>query len=82
MRGSGRQAIASAVNFVSYYVFGLPLAIVLALVADMGTFGLWAGLLVGDVLQVRSSQSVSQSVRDGGREGGRDFSSVDITSSK
>ena len=53
LRGSGRQAIASLVNFVSYYLFGVPVGIVLALVADMGTLGLWIGLLVGGIIQVR-----------------------------
>ena len=58
LRGSGRQAIASLVNFVAYYIFGLPLAIVLALVVDLGTFGLWTGLLVGDSLQVSNMQGI------------------------
>lgn len=37
-------------NFVSYCIFGLPLATVLGLVADISTLGLWIGLLVGDIL--------------------------------
>ena len=53
LRGSGRQLIGAGVNFVSYYVIGLPIAIVLALVADLGALGVWSGLIVADILQVQ-----------------------------
>ena len=42
-------------NFVSYYVFGLPVGIVLALVADLGALGAWSGLIIGSILQVLPS---------------------------
>ena len=53
IRGSGRQLIGAGVNFVSYYIFGLPVGIVLALVADLGALGVWSGLIIADVLQVQ-----------------------------
>ena len=40
-------------NFVSYYIIGLPIAIVLALVADLGALGIWSGLFIADILQVQ-----------------------------
>ena len=52
LRGSGRQSLGAAVNFCSYYIVGLPIGIVLALVADLGALGLWSGLGIADVLQV------------------------------
>ena len=56
MRASGRQAVAALVNFVSYYVVGLPLGIILALVAGLKTKGVWIGLSVGDSIQVSTVQ--------------------------
>jgi len=47
LRGSGRQLLGAVVNFVCYYVVGLPLAIVLALVVHMGALGIWIGLAGG-----------------------------------
>ena len=52
MRASGRQAVAAVVNFVSYYVVGLPLGIILSLVVGLKAKGLWIGLSVGDFIQV------------------------------
>jgi len=52
LRGSGRQLLGAVVNFVCYYVVGLPLAIVLALVVHMGALGIWIGLAGGNMLQV------------------------------
>ena len=52
MRASGRQAVAALVNFVSYYVVGLPLGIILSLVVGLKAKGLWIGLSVGDFIQV------------------------------
>lgn len=52
LRGSGRQAVAAVINFISYYVVGLPAGILLALVAHLGTLGMWSGLFIGEVMQV------------------------------
>ena len=52
LRGTGRQALGALINFFSYYLVGLPTGISLALAANMGTLGLYIGLLISDVLQV------------------------------
>lgn len=53
LRGAGKQLSGAIVNFVSYYLIGLPLGTFLALWVGMGTLGMWIGLLVASVLQVR-----------------------------
>lgn len=52
LRGSGRQYVGAITNFVCYNVIGLPLGVVLAFKASMGTIGLWTGLAVGNIIQV------------------------------
>lgn len=44
MRGTGRQGISAIMNLVGYYVFGIPIGILLAFQLKMGLLGLWAGL--------------------------------------
>ena len=43
----GKQSLASKLNFVAYYVIGIPLAYVLGLTLELGVEGLWLGLTVG-----------------------------------
>lgn len=52
LRGSGRQYVGAIANFVCYDVIGLPLGVVLAFKARMGTIGLWTGLAAGNIIQV------------------------------
>ena len=52
LRGSGRQLLGAGINAFSYYVFGLPIGISLALATDLKTLGMWIGLGVGSVVQV------------------------------
>jgi MATE family multidrug resistance protein len=52
VRGSGRQTGGAAANFTSFWVFGVPLGIVLVFVAHLGIFGFWLGLLLGEVMQM------------------------------
>ena len=52
LRGSGRQYVGAIANFVCYDVIGLPLGVVLAFKARMGTIGLWTGLATGNIIQV------------------------------
>ena len=47
------QFKASLVNFVAFYVVGLPLGLVLCFVADLQTQGMWTGLSIGSTIQVR-----------------------------
>ena len=52
LRGSGRQMLGAGINVLSYYVFGLPIGISLALAADMGALGMWIGLSIANFIQV------------------------------
>lgn len=52
LRGCGRQVLGACINFVSFYIFGLPIGISLALAAKMGTVGMWIGLGVASLVQV------------------------------
>lgn len=44
MRGCGRQQLGAAVSLITYWVFGLPFAYILAFKFKLGAVGLWAGL--------------------------------------
>ena len=46
------QFKASLVNFVAFYVVGLPLGLVLCFVANLQTKGMWIGLSAGSTVQV------------------------------
>lgn len=50
LRGSARPASAANINLGSFYGVGLPTAVVMGLVMDMGLFGLWLGLLAAQVV--------------------------------
>ncbi|KAM3124624.1 hypothetical protein CJJ07_001347 [Candidozyma auris] len=50
LRAQGQQKIGGVINFLSYYAFGLPLALVLSEVLDLKLFGLWIGIGSGMVL--------------------------------
>ncbi|XP_060670979.1 protein DETOXIFICATION 16 [Ziziphus jujuba] len=52
VRGCGWQKIGAYVNLASYYIVGIPLAILLAFVFHMDGNGLWLGILGGLVVQV------------------------------
>jgi len=46
-KGTGRQDLGAKLNFLSYYVVGLPIGILLACLTFLGALGLWIGLTVG-----------------------------------
>ncbi|XP_022141852.1 protein DETOXIFICATION 1-like [Momordica charantia] len=50
-RGTGWQRLGAYVNLGSYYIFGIPMAAVLAFVAHLRVKGLWIGLVAGATLQ-------------------------------
>jgi multidrug resistance protein, MATE family len=43
-RGSGRQSMGAAINFVAYYVLGIPVACLMAFSLHLGVVGLWMGV--------------------------------------
>ena len=51
VRGAARQARGAKCNLVSYWVIGIPLAVVLAFKLQMGVAGLWLGLLIATTIQ-------------------------------
>ena len=52
MRGAGRQLLASILNLITYWVLGLPLAILLGVYFNLGVEGLWWALLITTSVQV------------------------------
>nr|QJD20792.1 multidrug and toxic compound extrusion 2 [Datisca glomerata] len=53
-RGCGWQKIGAYVNLGSYYLIGLPFAVLLAFVFNVGGKGLWLGILCALTVQVLS----------------------------
>ena len=39
-------------NFITYYVIGIPIGSVLCLKTDLGVMGLWVGMAIGNGIQV------------------------------
>ncbi|PON82289.1 Multi antimicrobial extrusion protein [Trema orientale] len=54
VRGCGSQKIGAYVNLGSYYIVGIPSAILLSFVFHLGGQGLWLGITCGLVVQVLS----------------------------
>ena len=52
MRGAGRQLLASIENLITYWVLGLPLAILLGVYFNLGVEGLWWALCITTSVQV------------------------------
>nr|GMC67853.1 protein DETOXIFICATION 14-like [Ipomoea batatas] len=51
VRGNGRQHSGAYINLGSFYLVGLPVAIILGFVAHLNGKGLWIGLNVGATVQ-------------------------------
>ncbi|KAL5718170.1 Protein DETOXIFICATION 29 [Ranunculus cassubicifolius] len=49
--GAGWQALVAYVNIACYYLFGIPLGLILGYVIDLGVTGIWFGMIAGTVLQ-------------------------------
>ncbi|XP_073119379.1 protein DETOXIFICATION 35-like [Henckelia pumila] len=49
--GGGWQGLVAYINLACYYIFGLPLGIILGYVAHLGVEGLWGGMIAGIALQ-------------------------------
>ncbi|KAL7535978.1 hypothetical protein ACHAXR_007509 [Thalassiosira sp. AJA248-18] len=46
-RGTGRQALGAKVNFVAFYIIGIPLGYILGVKRGFGVEGLWWGMTAG-----------------------------------
>nr|XP_043621494.1 protein DETOXIFICATION 17-like [Erigeron canadensis] len=51
VRGSGRQKIGAIVNLGSYYLIGIPLAVLFAFAFHLGGKGLWLGIIAALIAQ-------------------------------
>ncbi|GFP82651.1 protein transparent testa 12 [Phtheirospermum japonicum] len=49
--GAGWQGLIAYVNIVCYYVFGVPLGLILGYQLNMGVKGIWYGMVAGTVVQ-------------------------------
>ncbi|KAL8534259.1 hypothetical protein ACS0TY_010315 [Phlomoides rotata] len=49
--GAGWQALVANVNIICYYVFGVPLGLLLGYTLDYGVKGIWYGMVTGTVAQ-------------------------------
>lgn len=54
VRGCGSQTIGAFINLGSYYIFGIPTAILLAFVLHIGGKGLWLGIICALIVQTVS----------------------------
>ncbi|XP_053311932.1 multidrug and toxin extrusion protein 2-like [Spea bombifrons] len=52
LRGSGKQKIGAILNFVGYYIIGLPIAVFLMFPVKLGVIGFWSGMIISVFLQV------------------------------
>ncbi|KAL7134927.1 hypothetical protein ABFS83_11G058200 [Erythranthe nasuta] len=49
--GAGWQALVAYVNIACYYIFGIPLGLILGYSLDMGVKGIWYGMVTGTLVQ-------------------------------
>ncbi|XP_038879449.1 protein DETOXIFICATION 16-like [Benincasa hispida] len=58
-RGCGWQKIGAYVNLGSYYIVGIPSAVLLAFVLHVGGKGLWFGIILALIVQVLSLATIT-----------------------
>jgi len=49
--GAGWQAVVAYVNIACYYLFGIPLGLILGYKVDWGVRGIWYGMMTGTIVQ-------------------------------
>ncbi|KAL3634092.1 Protein DETOXIFICATION 31 [Castilleja foliolosa] len=49
--GAGWQALVAYVNIACYYIFGIPLGLLMGYTLKMGVKGIWIGMITGTVVQ-------------------------------
>ncbi|GMH24509.1 hypothetical protein Nepgr_026352 [Nepenthes gracilis] len=50
-RGCGWQKMATYINIGAYYLFGIPIAVVIGFVRQLRGKGLWSGIIIGAIIQ-------------------------------
>ncbi|GMH09187.1 hypothetical protein Nepgr_011027 [Nepenthes gracilis] len=50
--GCGWQQTATYINIGAYYLFGIPIAVVIGFVRQLRGKGLWSGIIVGAIIQI------------------------------
>ncbi|KAM5570484.1 protein DETOXIFICATION 16 [Rosa sericea] len=58
-RGCGWQKIGAYVNLGSYYLVGIPLAVLMAFILHIGGKGLWLGIICALIVQVLSLLTIT-----------------------
>lgn len=58
-RGCGWQHRGAYVNLGSFYLLGIPMAILLGFVLDMGARGLWMGVVCGSLSQTTFMSAIT-----------------------
>jgi multidrug resistance protein, MATE family len=51
LTGAGKQAAGAVINAASYWVVALPIAMMLAFVAQQGVVGMYTGMILGPMMQ-------------------------------
>ncbi|GFS32363.1 MATE efflux family protein [Actinidia rufa] len=59
VRGCGRQKAGAFINLGSYYLVGIPCALLFAFVIHMGGRGLWLGIICALIVQVLSLLTIT-----------------------
>ncbi|CAM0882152.1 unnamed protein product [Alopecurus aequalis] len=58
-RGCGWQHVGAYINLGSFYLLGIPMAMLLGFVLDMGAKGLWIGVICGSISQTMLLSAVT-----------------------
>ncbi|RLM60317.1 protein DETOXIFICATION 16-like [Panicum miliaceum] len=59
LTGCGKQKIGAAINLGAFYLGGIPMAGLLALVFNMNGKGLWLGIVCGSLIKVLMFASIA-----------------------
>ncbi|PIM99259.1 hypothetical protein CDL12_28250 [Handroanthus impetiginosus] len=49
--GAGWQTLVAYVNIACYYIFGIPLGLLMGYKLNMGVQGIWIGMIIGTIVQ-------------------------------
>lgn len=58
IQGAGKQRLGVVVNVVAFYVFAIPVALLLGFWAGLGTEGMYAGMALGPAIQAAAYSTI------------------------